>query len=261
MACIYVPALVLYGFCLTPVIAVSLPPSVVVHPGDNVTLQCTNVLKVPGHIAWFKQVNISEPLCIASMYSSQPYAQHHNGFQPSHVEMLFGNRILFLKITEVDVADSGLYFCGMYNHYFIFTNMTVLMVQGYKDSDKEPEQCSEGEHDDGSMYLLPLVVILGVVTAVLPIVILILVLKIRRDANRHNTGPDSQRQPHNDQVKLISISCLGFALITAPYSEKHLIRRIGFGSEVKEGPVRVCITSCGVSERKEQLSVEGDLLR
>ncbi|XP_052315680.1 uncharacterized protein LOC118392724 isoform X2 [Oncorhynchus keta] len=173
MARIYVPALVLYGFCLTPVILVSPPPSVVVHPGDNVTLQCTDVLKGPGHVSWFKQVNVSEPLCIASMYSSQAYVKHHNGFQPSHMEMFISNRIIVLKITEVDVADSGLYCCGMYDQYFIFTNMTFLMVKGYKDSDKEPEQCSE--------------------------VILILVLKIRRDTNRHNTGPDSQRQPQNDQ--------------------------------------------------------------
>uniref|UniRef100_A0A8C7Q5N5 Ig-like domain-containing protein n=1 Tax=Oncorhynchus mykiss TaxID=8022 RepID=A0A8C7Q5N5_ONCMY len=115
---------------LTPVILVSPPPSVVVHPGDNVTLQCTDVLKGPGHVAWFKQVNVSEPLCIASMYSSEPYVKHHNGFQPSHVEMFISNRIIVLKITEVDVADSGLYCCGMYNQYFIFTNMTFLMVQG-----------------------------------------------------------------------------------------------------------------------------------
>nr|XP_029523184.1 uncharacterized protein LOC115133854 [Oncorhynchus nerka] len=209
MARIYVPALVLYSFCLTPVISVSLPPSVVVHPGDNVTLQCTDVLKVPGHVAWFKQVNVSEPLCIASMYSSHPYAQHHNGFQPSHVEMLFGNRIFFLKITEVDVADSGLYFCGMYNHYFIFTNMTVLMVQG--------------EHSDGTMYLLPLVVILGVVTAVLLIVILILVLKIRRDANRHNTGPDSQRQPQNDQNQ--DPDTLNYAALNFTTKKRKMERR------------------------------------
>uniref|UniRef100_A0AAZ3RT95 Ig-like domain-containing protein n=1 Tax=Oncorhynchus tshawytscha TaxID=74940 RepID=A0AAZ3RT95_ONCTS len=155
MARIYVSALVLYGFCLTPVMLFSPPLSVVVHPGDNVTLQCTDVLKGPGHVAWFKQVNVSEPLCIASMYSSQPYVKHHNGFQPSHMEMFISNRIIVLKITEVDVADSGLYCCGMYNEYFIFTNMTFLMVQGYKDSDKEPEQCPD--------------------------------------------GPDSQRQPQNDQ--------------------------------------------------------------
>uniref|UniRef100_A0A8C7Q8I7 Ig-like domain-containing protein n=1 Tax=Oncorhynchus mykiss TaxID=8022 RepID=A0A8C7Q8I7_ONCMY len=115
---------------LTPVILVSPPPSVVVHPGDNVTLQCTNGLKGPGHVAWFKQVNVSEPLCIASMYSSQPFVKHHNGFQPSHMEMFISNRTIVLKITEVNVADSGVYFCGMYNQYLIFTNMTFLMVQG-----------------------------------------------------------------------------------------------------------------------------------
>ncbi|CAB1351609.1 unnamed protein product [Coregonus sp. 'balchen'] len=173
MARIYVPALILYGFCLTLVILVSPPPSVVVHPGDNITLQCTNVLKVPGHVAWFKQVNDSEPLCIASMYTSQPFVNHHNGFQSSHMEMLISNRIIFLTITEVDVADSGLYCCGLFHQYLIFTNMTVLTVQG--------------EDDEPIKYPFPLVLILGVVTAVLLIVIFILVLKIIRDANRHNT--------------------------------------------------------------------------
>uniref|UniRef100_A0A4W5JTC9 Immunoglobulin V-set domain-containing protein n=1 Tax=Hucho hucho TaxID=62062 RepID=A0A4W5JTC9_9TELE len=60
---------------------------------------------------------------------------------------------------EVDVADSDLYFCGMLDNYFI--NTTVLKVQ-------------------------ETAMILGVVTTVLLIVILILVLKIRRDANTHN---------------------------------------------------------------------------
>uniref|UniRef100_A0A4W5LBK1 Ig-like domain-containing protein n=1 Tax=Hucho hucho TaxID=62062 RepID=A0A4W5LBK1_9TELE len=135
--------------------------------------KCTDVTGAPGHVGWFKQVNDSEPLCIASMYSSEPTVQHHNGFQPSHMEMLISHGIIFLKITEVDVADSGFFFCGMFDKYIIFTNMTFLMVQG--------------------MYLIPLVVILGVVTASLPIVFLILVLKIRRDTKRHNTGrnPDT----------------------------------------------------------------------
>uniref|UniRef100_A0A674E200 Ig-like domain-containing protein n=1 Tax=Salmo trutta TaxID=8032 RepID=A0A674E200_SALTR len=158
---------------LTPVILVSPPPSMVVHRGDNVTLQCTNVLKDPGHVAWFKQVNVSEPLCIASMYISQPYVKHHNGFQPSHMEMFINNKIIFLKITEVDVADSGLYCCGMYNQYFIFTNMTFLMVPGnlFNYFSAVTTECYD---DDGTMYLLPLVVILAVVTAVLLIVIIIL---------------------------------------------------------------------------------------
>ncbi|XP_045081813.1 uncharacterized protein LOC123492739 [Coregonus clupeaformis] len=164
----------LYIHDLTPVVSVSPPSSVVVHPGDNVTLQCTNVTGSPGHVGWFKQVNDSEPLCIASMYSSELPVQHHNGFQPSHMEMFVSHIIIFLKITELDVADSGLYFCGMFDKYVIFTNATLLKVQG--------------------MYPIPLVLILGVVTAALPIVILILVLKIRRDTNRHNTDDDEDDQ-------------------------------------------------------------------
>ncbi|XP_014062312.1 uncharacterized protein isoform X1 [Salmo salar] len=196
MVHIYLSALVIYGLCLTPVVSASPPPSVVVQPGKNVTLQCTNVTGAPGHVGWFKQVNGSEPLCIASMYSSDPAVQHHNGFPPSHMEMLVRNITIFLKIAEVDEADSGHYFCGMLDKYIIFTNATVLKVQGHKNSEKDlTENCEKG------MYLIPLVVILGVVTATLPIVFLILVLKIRRDTKRHNTGPDSQRQPQNDQIQ------------------------------------------------------------
>uniref|UniRef100_A0A8C7Q7G3 Immunoglobulin V-set domain-containing protein n=1 Tax=Oncorhynchus mykiss TaxID=8022 RepID=A0A8C7Q7G3_ONCMY len=141
--------------------------TMMVRTGDTIILQCSNVTTAVGHTAWFKQVNGSEPVCISSMYS------HHNGFQPSHVEMFISNRIIFLKITEVNVADSGLYCCGMYDQYFIFTNMTFLMIPG--------------EDDEPIMYPFPLVDILGVVTAVLLIVILILVLKIIRDAKRQNT--------------------------------------------------------------------------
>nr|XP_029522620.1 uncharacterized protein LOC115133492 [Oncorhynchus nerka] len=223
MARIYVPALVLYGFCLTPVMLVSPPPSVVVHPGDNVTLQCTNGLKGPGHVAWFKQVNVSEPLCIASMYSSQPYVKHHNGFQPNHMEMFISNRIIVLKITEVDVADSGLYCCGIYDQYFIFTNMTFLMVPGYKDSDKEPEQCPEGEDDEPIMYPLPLVDILGVVIAVLLIVILILVLKTIQDAKRQNTERDSQRQLQNYQIQ--DSDALNYATLNFTSKKRKMEKR------------------------------------
>ncbi|CAB1345264.1 unnamed protein product [Coregonus sp. 'balchen'] len=79
-------------------------PSVVVHPGDNVTLQCINVLKklfFLNGIRWLIQAR-----------------QAHENV----------NRAIVLKITEVDVADSGLYFCGMLDNYFIFTNATVLKV-------------------------------------------------------------------------------------------------------------------------------------
>uniref|UniRef100_A0A4W5KNM7 Ig-like domain-containing protein n=1 Tax=Hucho hucho TaxID=62062 RepID=A0A4W5KNM7_9TELE len=115
---------------LTHVVSVSPPPLMEVHSGENVTLQCINVLKKHGQVGWFKQVNSTEPLCITSMWSSLPAVHHQNGFQVKHMKMFMTNGTIFLKITEVDVADSGLYFCGMSDNYFIFTNATVLKVQG-----------------------------------------------------------------------------------------------------------------------------------
>ncbi|CAB1345266.1 unnamed protein product [Coregonus sp. 'balchen'] len=176
MECIYVAILVVYSFYLTLVASVSPPPLKVVQSGENVTLQCINVLKNPGHVGWFKQVNGSEPLCITSMWSSLPTVHHQNGFQGKRMKMLMTNGTFILKITEVDVADSGLYFCGMLDNYFIFTNATVLKVQGHNDYDKDPTEQYEGQKD-GIVNLFIMVVILGVVTAVLLIIILILVLK------------------------------------------------------------------------------------
>uniref|UniRef100_A0A8C8GBY4 Uncharacterized protein n=1 Tax=Oncorhynchus tshawytscha TaxID=74940 RepID=A0A8C8GBY4_ONCTS len=65
-------------------------------------------------------------------------------------------------------TDCGLYVCALYPHcHMFFVNAKIQ------------------EDDDGTMYLLPLVVILGVVTAVLLIVILILL------ANLQNQYPDA----------------------------------------------------------------------
>ncbi|XP_028973450.2 uncharacterized protein LOC114830299 isoform X3 [Esox lucius] len=156
---------------------VSPSASVITHPGHNVTLQCKNTLKVPGHVAWFKQVNESEPLCIVSMYSTEPYITHHNGFQPSRMEMVLKNEIILLKISDVDIADCG---------------------HGDANTPKEPVQCHEGEDDVGTTDFFPLVAILAGVTAVLLTVLLLLALKIRRDTNRLSPVASSQQPPRND---------------------------------------------------------------
>ncbi|CAB1351608.1 unnamed protein product, partial [Coregonus sp. 'balchen'] len=108
---------------------ISLLPSVVVHPGDNITLQCTNVLKV--------------------QTSQRLRASVHRVY----VHLSAVTRILTKSQSNI-----------------VKCNGTIAIV---------------GEDDDGIMYLLHLVVILGVVTDVLLIVILILVLNITREAKTH----------------------------------------------------------------------------
>uniref|UniRef100_A0A674E3W5 Immunoglobulin V-set domain-containing protein n=1 Tax=Salmo trutta TaxID=8032 RepID=A0A674E3W5_SALTR len=165
-------------------VLVSQSQTMEVRIGDNITLQCSNVTTVVGHTAWFKQVNGSEPVCISSMYGFNSTPDLHNDFQRRHFEMFSNNTTIFLKITKVEIADCGLYFCGLFPH--------------------KGDDIYLGEDDDGTMYLLPLVVILAVVTAVLLIVILILVLKTRRDTKTHNTGTmeDHERFQQGDPDSL-----------------------------------------------------------
>ncbi|KAM9406489.1 uncharacterized protein ACWYII_026955 isoform 1-T1 [Salvelinus alpinus] len=227
MARTFLPALLLYGLSLVSVL-VSQFRTMVVRTGDTITLQCSNVTTAVGHTAWFKQVNGSVPVCISSMYGCNSTPHLHNGFQRIHFEMFSNHTTIFLKITKVEIADCGLYFCGLYPHsHMFFVNATVLKIQGHNGGEEIPESstkstaeakpkhCNEtislvGEDDDGTTYLPSLVVILGVVTAVLLIVVLILVLEIRRDTKTHNTGAmedhkhflkgiEAQLQPQNSQ--------------------------------------------------------------
>ncbi|XP_014062320.2 uncharacterized protein isoform X1 [Salmo salar] len=229
MARTFLQALLLYGLSLVSVL-VSQSQTMVVRTGDNITLQCSNVTTVVGHTAWFKQVNGSEPVCISSMYGFNSTPDLHNGFQRRHFEIFSNNTTIFLKITKVEIADCGLYFCGLfpYNHMF-FVNATVLKVKGHCNGTIS----LVGQDDDGTMYLLPLVMILAVLTAVLLIVILILVLKIRQDTNRHNTGPDPQRLQHNDQNQ--DPDTLNYAALNFTSTKRKMEKREGAGP-----PCSVC---------------------
>uniref|UniRef100_A0AAY5KUK7 Ig-like domain-containing protein n=1 Tax=Esox lucius TaxID=8010 RepID=A0AAY5KUK7_ESOLU len=135
--------------------------TMVVLRGESVTLLCPIISTVVGHVAWFKQ-----PVCISTMYSSHSSTVNYY-LENRHFEMYSNNTTIFLNITKVEIADSGLYFCGFFTNtkHMVFVSAKCLNVQ----------ECN------GSMDLFPLVVILGGVTVVLLIVIIILVLKIRRE--------------------------------------------------------------------------------
>uniref|UniRef100_A0A3P8Z435 Ig-like domain-containing protein n=1 Tax=Esox lucius TaxID=8010 RepID=A0A3P8Z435_ESOLU len=106
---------------------VSMRPTV--YQGESVTLLCSNISTVVGHVAWFKQVDRSEPVCISTMYSSHSSTVDYY-LENRHFKMFSNNTTIFLNITKVEIADSGLYFCGLLPHkYMVFVNATFLMVQ------------------------------------------------------------------------------------------------------------------------------------
>uniref|UniRef100_A0AAY5KGL9 Ig-like domain-containing protein n=1 Tax=Esox lucius TaxID=8010 RepID=A0AAY5KGL9_ESOLU len=99
--------------------------------GESVTLLCSNISTVVGHVAWFKQVNRSEPVCISTMYSSHPSTVSYY-LENRHFEMYSNTTTIFLNITKVEIADSGLYFCGFFSNtkHMVFVSAKCLNVQG-----------------------------------------------------------------------------------------------------------------------------------
>lgn len=102
-----------------------------VSSGTTVSFLCPNILTEPSYIAWFKQINVSLPLCIVTQFVGDNPGDiiYLNGFKKDHIEMSANNACSSLKIVNVDVSDSGFYYCGSFlTNYMKFHNKTQLVV-------------------------------------------------------------------------------------------------------------------------------------
>uniref|UniRef100_A0A3B3TWZ3 Ig-like domain-containing protein n=1 Tax=Poecilia latipinna TaxID=48699 RepID=A0A3B3TWZ3_9TELE len=98
--------------------------SVVVQPGGEVTLRCSNLSRVPVFLHWFKLADGPNATIIMSMSSL-------NKTQLGRFTMTSNITDLFLDIRSVVFSDTGLYFCGSRTdgNPVIFT-ATYLKVKG-----------------------------------------------------------------------------------------------------------------------------------
>uniref|UniRef100_A0A668RJY9 Ig-like domain-containing protein n=1 Tax=Oreochromis aureus TaxID=47969 RepID=A0A668RJY9_OREAU len=105
--------------------------TVTVQPGEDVTLQCSNISRSQTHTEWFRVVNATKTSCISSMFGSHGQASFCNGFQNGKFNMSSNVTSVFLKITEVSLSDVGLYFCGFYvDVHIIISNAVELRFEG-----------------------------------------------------------------------------------------------------------------------------------
>uniref|UniRef100_A0A3Q4H2U2 Uncharacterized LOC102792900 n=1 Tax=Neolamprologus brichardi TaxID=32507 RepID=A0A3Q4H2U2_NEOBR len=133
--------------------------TVTVQPGEDVTLQCSNISTSQTHTEWFRVINTTKTSCISSMFGSHGQASFCDGFQNGKFNMSSNVTSVFLKMTEVGLSDVGLYFCGFYvDVHIIISNAVELRFEG---------KC---------INLMSIV--LGSLTGLLTMVVIVLVLKI-----------------------------------------------------------------------------------
>ncbi|KAL7375485.1 hypothetical protein ABVT39_018302 [Epinephelus coioides] len=158
-------------------ISVSVSETVDVQSGEDVTLQCSNMVKRESVTLWFRLVNKTKASCISVMFRADEDAEYCEGFQNGKFKMRSDSSTTYLIIKQVDLSDSGLYFCGFYKEGRLFFSVIHLNVKGSSEPhDDEEYNCKK--ESEGIAKLSS--VILGALTVVLVIVIVGLIVKNRK---------------------------------------------------------------------------------
>ncbi|XP_065326336.1 uncharacterized protein LOC135932678 [Pelmatolapia mariae] len=164
-----------------------------VQSGEEVTLRCSKISRNLVATGWFRVINKTKPSCISSLIESCSEASFCYGFKNGLFEMSSNVTSVFLKIKQVNISDAGLYFCGFYTRaHTVFSSATELRIQRGGSNDIEDFKTEKGP--DRVTY--PMSIMLGVVTALLTIVVIILVLKIRK----LQTAAHDELQPERSTV-------------------------------------------------------------
>nr|NP_001131063.1 novel immune-type receptor 3 precursor [Oryzias latipes]ACB86913.1 novel immune-type receptor 3 isoform 1 [Oryzias latipes] len=124
--------LVLALLCTLSLISLSTPEfhTVKVQPEGEVTLKCSNFSNLIFYILWFKLNDGPNATIISSMITSDSNASKRDGFKERFL-MTSNIPHVFLNIKNVNLSDSGLYFCGHKNSTSaVIFGATYLLVYG-----------------------------------------------------------------------------------------------------------------------------------
>ncbi|XP_078020492.1 uncharacterized protein LOC117246371 isoform X1 [Epinephelus lanceolatus] len=187
-------------------ISVSVSETVDVQSGEDVTLQCSNMVKRESVTLWFRLVNKTKASCISVMFRADEDAEYCEGFQNGKFKMRSDSSTTSLRIKQVELSDSGLYFCGFYTEGRLFFSVIHLNVKGSGEPhDDEEYNCKK--ESEGIAKLTS--VILGALTVVLVIVIVGLIVKNRKlqtEANKEEQNPEQSENVGSDDLNYAAVT-------------------------------------------------------
>ncbi|XP_026007394.1 uncharacterized protein LOC113011823 [Astatotilapia calliptera] len=158
-----------------------------VQAGENVTLQCPRIYTYDVTTFWFRLVNGTKANSIAFKQASSSNVNYNAAFQSGKFEMTKNTSTLFLKIKQVDVSDSALYFCGFLSEGRLNLSVVQLKVGGTDEPQDDMDGISQQAHEVAKLTS----VTLGVLSAFLFMVITVLVVQHWKSANEHeNKNPE-----------------------------------------------------------------------
>uniref|UniRef100_A0A8C1GJS2 Ig-like domain-containing protein n=1 Tax=Cyprinus carpio TaxID=7962 RepID=A0A8C1GJS2_CYPCA len=193
------------------------------RPGDNITIWCQHTSEIGKNIHWFKQSNSDVPLSIVYMmlpFELEVKATYLNGFQPDRLVMSLNRKNTSLRISNVDISDSGLYYCGWQNWVMTFGDGTHLDIKERsvtplqnqteitnKDLKKSP--ISTSDCSENIFYKLTFI-FGGIIVILIIILLTTLIIKIQdrnkhgKDVDRHETQP--HEEPHSSVYAALQFS-------------------------------------------------------
>ncbi|XP_044196634.1 uncharacterized protein LOC122973289 [Thunnus albacares] len=187
--------------CSISWISVSLSEShtVEVQSGENVTLQCTTTYKGYTTISWFRLVNRTKASCISTMINSES-VEYCDGFQNGKFQMSSNISTVSLNIKEVDLSDSGVYFCGFYISGQTYLSVIHLNVEGSDDESYDDIDRKSKQSDATTKLMGVILVILGSLFVLHTTVIIGLVVKNRKlqRANEEKNRQQSENLGSDD---------------------------------------------------------------
>ncbi|XP_037614600.1 uncharacterized protein LOC119481572 [Sebastes umbrosus] len=204
--------------------------TVEVQSGEEVTLTCSNMSRVVSLTWWSRLVNRTKASCITFMYSANSDVKYCDGFQKLKYEMSSNISTLFLKIKDVDLSDSGLYFYGFISGGRPIFSVIRLNVEGKGSIETHDDVDSQCEMSYGTAKLTSM--ILGGLTVFLVAVIIGLVVKVRKLQTAASEDQNSQQYENVDcnglrDAELSLYSTVGTG---RPASEREVKTRVVYAA-------------------------------